>query len=200
MPIRHVVFVKFLANADPAAIERFIAEVDRLPSLNTEVRNWVSGRSPEPRFHNGDFDWGLSCDLDDWDAMDRYMWHEAHLRTSPFVPDAVDYLLSFDFEHQFAGLASQQERTASPEPVAAPPDAAPRVPSLRGRRPTEARQILARCGLTMDEDVRPIPGSVWAPGRVVAVEPAVGTPLPRGTSVRVTVTGDWWMRPDLGRP
>lgn len=199
MPIRHVVFVKFRADADPAAVERFIVEVDRLPSLNREVRNWLSGRAPEPRFHNGDFDWGLSCDLDDWDAMDRYMWHEGHVRTSPFVRDAVDYLLSFDFEHEFTGSANNLERAPASQPVAPLNEAEPRVPPLRGRRPEEAEQVLAGCGLMMEQEVHPVPGSVWAPGRIVAVEPAAGTPVPPGTTVRVTVTGDWWMRPDLGR-
>ncbi|HJP41735.1 MAG TPA: Dabb family protein [Dehalococcoidia bacterium] len=194
MTIRHIVFVKFREDAAPAAVEKFIEEVDRLPSINTEVKNWVSGKTPEPAFHNGKFDWALSCDLDNWDSMDRYMWHEAHLRCGAFVAPAVENMMSYDFELNFC--ASQDIVTSGPVP-AVPPEQG-RVPTLRGRRPQEARELLKAAGFQMNAVVNQAPGGVWAAGRVVGVDPESGSDVEEGSTITITVTGDWLMGPDLG--
>ena len=39
MPIHHVVFLKFRKDAPREATERFIRELNRIPSFNPEVRN-----------------------------------------------------------------------------------------------------------------------------------------------------------------
>ncbi len=102
MTIHHMVFVKFKRDARKEDIQRALAEIDRLPERNREIKNWVSGFSPEPRLHNGAFDHGLACDLADWDAMDRYMYHEAHISAGPLLKPLAEYWLSFDFVVDYA--------------------------------------------------------------------------------------------------
>lgn len=184
--IRHIVFVKFKATATQEEIDTFIREVNRLPQINREVHHWASGRTVDPRFHSGDFDWALSCDLENWDAMDRYMWHPAHLRTAPFAQAATESILSFDFnvEHEvMQGDASDLEEEANP-------GSANKllVPELRGRDLEIAKQIVSDCGFHIAEPVDRLQNHVWAVNRVVAVEPASGTELPAGSSIRLTVS------------
>lgn len=187
--IRHVVFVKFKANATQTDIDIFITEVNRLPNINPEVHNWVAGLAVDPRFHSGDFDWGLSCDLDNSDAMDRYMWHPAHLRTAPFAQAVVESMLSFDFnmEHEV------MQGDASDKKAVVDPGARGRlvVPELRGRDLEIARQIAVNCGFRIVEPIERLKGHVWAPNRVVAVDPAAGTELPIGSPIRLTVSEGW---------
>lgn len=197
MAIRHVVFVKFKKSATPAAVEEFITEVNRLPTINREVRNWVAGVSPEPHFHSGDFDWALSCDLDNWDAMDRYMWHEAHLRTAPYTA-VVEYMMSFDFTNDcdFAlgkGIPAPLAGVQQPPPSV--PSGMARVPVVRGRHLEDAKRVLAAAGLAMAPDVEYVNGTVWAPGRIFGSMPEEGAVVPAGSPVRLTVTGDSWVRP-----
>jgi hypothetical protein len=201
MTIRHVVFLKFKATATAAEIQEFITEVDRLPSVNREVRNWCSGRSVEPRFHSGDFDWALSCDLDDWDAMDRYMWHEAHLRTAPYAANTVDFMISFDFtlDCDYAagrGVPAPLGGVPSPPPTP-PPSGMVRVPIVRGRSLDDARRVLTAAGLAVSADVERVTGTVWAPNRIWACAPEEGTVVAHGVTVHLTATGDWWARPAL---
>ena len=40
-------------------------------------------------------------------------------------------------------------------------------------------------------------GSVWAPDRIMFATPEVGAEVPRGTSVRIGITGDWLCGPAL---
>jgi len=191
--IRHVVFCRFKPDASPEAIAGFIREVDRVPELNPEVRNWVSGRSIEPRCHSGGYDWALTCDLPSWEAMDRYMWHEAHIRTMPFAQDVVDYLESFDFEITFeapSGLRGAGERAvASTDGL--------QVPDVRGRTESDARAVLEAAGLEVEPEVRTVLGAAWAPGRVLATRPRPGAEIAPGSSVALTVAGDWWSKPDF---
>ena len=190
--IRHVVFCKFKDDAAPEAVAEFIREVDRVAELNPDVRNWVSGRSIEPRCHSGDYDWALTCDVADWEAMDRYMWHEAHIRTMPFAQDVVEYLESFDFEIGLEAPEPAQDREA-PEP----PAKGLSVPDVRGRTEADARSVLSEAGLEAEAEVRTVLGAAWAPGRVLATRPRPGAEIAPGSSVALTVAGEWWSKPDF---
>lgn len=192
--IRHVVFVKFKADASDDAVATFIREVDRVAEFNPEVRNWVSGRSVSPRFHSGDFDWGLTCDLADWDAMDRYMWHEAHIRTMPFANDTVAYIESFDFE-----IAFEAPEVEVGESWATGSEATDGLvmPDVRGRTREDAVRLLAAAGLDVEAEAREVLGAPWAPGRVLATRPRPGAEVTRGSAVALTVSGEWWSRPDF---
>jgi hypothetical protein len=189
--IRHLVFVKFRHPLDSEETRTFIREVDRIPELNPEVQNWVSGLSPEPRFHNGDYDWGLSCDLADWDAMDRYMWHEAHLRSRPFAIAAAAHLHSFDFQIDF--VANPNSGAKAPESPPPPPRG--QVPPVLGHSLQDARALVEAAGLTVSGDPRPLRGTVWAKDRVRDVEPPIGTALPPGAGVTLIVAADWRSAP-----
>lgn len=195
--IRHVVFVKFRADAVPDAIERFLTEVNKLPLMNREVRNWVTGRTASPRFHSGDFDWALSCDLADAAAMERYMSHEGHLRMIDFL-SPVEHMMSYDWEIEYRAPDSDPAAaTAAAEPVSPPvPARGPvKVPEIRGQRLERACEMLAAAGVGVADDIESVLGSVWAPGRVLAADPAPGTMVSRETALHLTVTGDWLCAP-----
>lgn len=196
MAIQHVVFVKFRKHASKADLDRFVEECNRLPAINREVKKWVAGFAPTPRFHSGDFDWGLSCELADWAAMDRYMWHEAHLRMGIFARAAVDYLLSFDFEDDYRAPETFMEPAAL---TAAPttPQGKLRIPVVRGRQLDDARRLLSDAGLHAEEQVEEVLGAVWAPGRVSGSEPEQGSVVAPGSTVKLSVTGEWWSRPEI---
>lgn len=189
--IRHLVFVKFKHSLDSEETLAFIREIDRIPALNREVQNWVSGLAPEPRFHNGDYHWGFSCDLADWDAMDRYMWHDAHLRMRPFAMAAAEHLHAFDFQIDFV---ADPNRGAT-APAARPAPRHGLVPPVIGRSLEDARALIKAAGLTVAGDPRPLRGTVWARNRVRDVEPPVGVALPPGTGVTLIVAADWLSAP-----
>ena len=195
--IRHIVFCKFKPDAGEETIAEFIRECDKLPSINHEVKNWVSGRSPEPRFHSGDFDWALSCDLADWDAMDRYMWHEAHLRMGPWAAEAIEFLQSFDFELDYRAPPDFPEAQPTADQSQTLPSGQVALPNVRGRTTEEATRLLIEAGLTVSPETEDVLGSVWAPGRVNGTHPAPGAPVDLGTTVTLIVSGHWWSKPDL---
>ena len=189
--IRHIVFVKFKSAAAPEQIEEFRQEVDRLPAYNAEVMNWASGRSVEPRFHSGDFDWGLSVDLKDWDAMDRYMWHEGHLRTAAVAATVVDSMISFDFEIEVEVSQGDGSLATERKPAQSLEAGMTVVPELRGRTLENAERLLGDRKLRIAEPPNEIEGHVWAPGRVLATEPAAGEAVPEGSSVGLTIASGW---------
>jgi len=194
--IRHIVFCKFRGDASEAAIAEFIRECDKLPSINHEVKNWVSGKSVEPRFHSGDFDWALSCDLMDWDAMDRYMWHEGHLRMGPWAAATIEYLQSFDFELEYEAPVKFPAPPETPE-TSLLPDGMVAVPPVRGHTLEGANRLIVAAGLKQDAETAYLSGGVWAPGRVMASSPETGEVVAVGSSIQLSVTGDWWSKPDF---
>lgn len=198
MAIRHVVFVKFKTSATPAEIEQFATEVNRIPAANREVHNWFSGRAPEPRFYSGDFDWALSGDLDDWDAMDRYAWHPAHLRLGPYT-GVIDYMIAFDFTND-CDFAQGKNIPAPPEvpPLPGPvPAGMARVPVLRSHDVKDAKRLIGAAGLTVAAEIDYVNGSVFASGRVIGSVPDEGEVVAVGSPVRLTVAGNSWVRPAL---
>ncbi|MBI4299758.1 MAG: Dabb family protein [Chloroflexi bacterium] len=197
MAIHHVVFLKFKKDAKKEDIDRFIEELNKIPEMNREISNWISGFSPEPRFHNGDFDYGLAGDLPDWDAMDRYMWHESHVRMGPFAAPVSEYMLSFDFQTDYV----QPKRFPARPKVAKLrrprlPQGKVRVPMLRGRRPEVAKELLEKAGLKVGK-VDTVKRGVWAIGRVTGQEPARDALADAGSAVDLLVTGEYWMKPEL---
>lgn len=153
MAIHHVVLFKFRTDAPPGAIEAYLRELDRLPDLNADIRNWVSGWSPEPRFHNGDFDYGIACDLDDEAAMERYMAHPGHLRLGAFLGDVLEKNLTFDFVID--------AHVASEAPTSIPDT------QIIGLRIEKATSAIAASGRTVGR-VKTVPNAAWAEGFVLA--------------------------------
>ena len=168
---------------------RSIATLDAAPG---SIRFPSKRICKEPRCHSGAYDWALTCDLPDWEAMDRYMWHEAHIRTMPFAQDVVEYLESFDFEIGF-----EAPEPATDHPASEPAAAGLSVPDVRGRTEADARAVLAGAGLEAEAEVRTVLGAAWAPGRVLATRPRPGAEIAPGSPVALTVAGEWWSKPDF---
>lgn len=207
MAIHHMAFIKFKKDARKADIDLFIAELNRIPELDREVKSWVSGYSPEPRIVNGDFDFGFDAVLPDWDAMDRYMYHEAHVRMRQFAAPVVEHMMAVQFQADYVKPgrfpARQKQKTGAPRL----PKGKVIVPTLVGRRVEDARQVIREAGLkvgtvnsiTQEMLATGKASSVMAPGRVAVQEPARETIVDRGSAVNMTLTGDFWLKPERPR-
>lgn len=201
--IRHVVMIKFKKDANPADITRFIDEVKKLPHLNKEIRDYSHGLCVNPRFHSGDFDFANCCDIDSYEAMERYMSHWAHLRMTPFLPDILENMISFDWEIDYVGPAFDEQAAAEEAKKEAArvlplheDTAKAYVPEVRGQTVARAKEMLSAAGLVLDEEIEWIMGSVWAPDRIMMSAPEVATVVDKGTRVKIGVTGDWLCGPE----
>lgn len=200
--IRHVVMIKFKKGASQEDIDTFITEVKKLSHLNREVRDYSHGMCvKEPRFHSGDFDFANCCDIDSYEAMERYMSHWSHLRMTPFLPDILENMISFDWEIDYQGpefdpkLAAEEAERESARVLQhhENPDLA-YVPEIRGKSLEKAKEMLASVGLELG-NVEEIIGSVWAPDRIMTADPEPTTEVARGTRINISITGDWLCGP-----
>lgn len=202
--IRHVVMIKFKKDADPAAITTFVEEVKKLPHLNREIRDYSHGMCVRTRYHSGDFDFANCCDIDSYEAMERYMSHWAHLRMTPFLPDILENMISFDWEVDYHGpafddaLAAEEARKERARVLRHHDDPAKAyVPEVRGQTRERARDMCETAGLALASDADEIIGSVWAPNRIMFQSPDPQSEVARGTEVRIGITGDWLTGPAM---
>ena len=200
--IRHVVMLKFKKDADPKKIDIFIEEVKKLPHLNREIRDYSHGKLVKTRFHSGDFDFANCCDIDSYEAMERYMSHWAHLRMTPFLPDILENMISFDWEIDYHGpefdekLAAEEAEKEKARVLKFHEDPAKSfVPEIRGQTREKASEMLGEVGLALAEDEEEIMGSVWAPNRIMFQSPDPETVVDKGTQVSIGITGDWLTGP-----
>ena len=200
--IRHVVMIKFKKNAPMDKVDMFLDEVKKLPHINKEIRDYSHGMCVTKRYHSGDFDFANCCDIDSYEAMDRYMSHWGHLRMTPFLPDILENMISFDWVIDYHGPAFDEaaaREEAEKERVRVLPKhddpAKAFVPEIRGQQRARAEEMLKSVGLEFDPDIEEIIGSVWAPDRIMFVTPEVGSELARGSKVKVGITGDWLTGP-----
>ncbi|MDE2301829.1 MAG: Dabb family protein [Sphingomonadales bacterium] len=200
--IRHVVMIKFKPDADQAKIDLFLHELKKLPHLNREVRDYSHGMVVQPRYHSGDFDFANCCDIDSYAAMERYMSHWAHLRMTPFLPDILENMLSFDWEIDYHGpafddaLAAEEAEKERLRVLPRHPDPAKAyVPEVRGQTRARAKEMLAAVGLVLAAEEDEIIGSVWAPDRIMFQSPDHGAEVDRGAAVRIGITGNWLTGP-----
>jgi len=200
--IRHVVMLKFKKDADPQKIDTFIEEVKKLSHLNREVRDYSHGMVVKTRFHSGDFDFANCCDIDSYEAMERYMSHWAHLRMTPFLPDILENMLSFDWEIDYHGpefdekLAAEEAEKEKARVLKFHDDPAKAyVPEVRGQTRERAKEMLGAVGLTLSDDEEEIIGSVWAPNRIMFQTPDPDTVVDKGAEVKIGITGDWLTAP-----
>lgn len=200
--IRHVVMIKFKKDAPQEKIDTFIEEVKKLSHLNREVRDYSHGMCTKKLYHSGDFDFANCCDIDSYEAMERYMSHWAHLRMTPFLPDILENMISFDWEIDYWGPEFDEEAAkeeAEKEKKRVLPihedESKAYVPEIRGQTRERAKEMCETVGLVLSEDEDEIIGSVWAPNRIMFVEPEVGTVVDKGTSVKIGITGDWLTGP-----
>jgi hypothetical protein len=200
--IRHVVMLKFKKDADPQKIDTFIEEVKKLSHLNREVRDYSHGMVVKTRFHSGDFDFANCCDIDSYEAMERYMSHWAHLRMTPFLPDILENMLSFDWEIDYHGpefdeklAAEEAEKEKARVLKFHDHPAKAYVPEVRGQTRERAKEMLGAVGLTLSDDEEEIIGSVWAPNRIMFQTPDPDTVVEKGAEVKIGITGDWLTAP-----
>jgi hypothetical protein len=200
--IRHVVMIKFKKDAPQDKIDLFLHEVKKLSHLNREIRDYSHGLCVKKRYHSGDFDFANCCDIDSYEAMDRYMSHWGHLRMTPFLPDILENMISFDWEIDYRGpefdekLAAEESEKEKKRvlPMHKNPAKA-YVPEIRGQTRERAREMLGTVGLVLSGDEDEIIGSVWAPNRIMFVTPEVGTEVDKGTKIRIGITGTWLTGP-----
>jgi len=69
------------------------------------------------------------------------------------------------------------------------------VPEIRGQQRARAEELLAAAGLALDEEADEIIGSVWAPDRIMFTTPEVGSDVPKVSTVKIGITGDWLTGP-----
>ena len=200
--IRHVVMIKFKQDADPKAIETFLEEVKKLPHLNREVRDYSHGMCIKTRYHSGDFDFANCCDIDSYEAMDRYMSHWAHLRMTPFLPDILENMISFDWEIDYEGpafdpaLAAEEAAKEKARVIRLHDEPGKAwVPEVRGQTRARAREMCAAVGLELSGKEEEIIGSVWAPDRIMFQSPEPGSEVAKGSGVDIGITGDWLTGP-----
>jgi hypothetical protein len=200
--IRHVVMLKFKKDADPAKIAIFIEEVKKLSHLNREVRDYSHGMVVKTRFHSGDFDFANCCDIDSYEAMERYMSHWSHLRMTPFLPDILENMLSFDWEIDYYGpafdpalAAAEAEREKARVLKRHDDPAKAYVPEVRGQTRERAKEMCDAVGLVLSPDEDEIIGSVWAPNRIMFVTPDAGTEVAKGSAIKIGITGNWLTGP-----
>ncbi len=197
--IRHVVMIKFKKDAPQEMIDAWMVEQKKLAHLNPEIRDYSHGMCVKgKRYHSGDFDYANCCDIDSYEAMDRYMSHWSHLRMTPYL-GFIENMISFDWEIDFFGppfdeVAAREEAEKEKKRVLPIHEDAEKayVPEIRGQSRVRAEEMLATVGLALDDgDVEEIIGSVWAPDRIMFARPEVGTELPKGSKVGIGITGDW---------
>ncbi|SLK06818.1 Dabb family protein [Novosphingobium mathurense] len=200
--IRHVVMIKFKKDAPQEKIDIFLEEVKKLSHLNREVRDYSHGLCVKTRYHSGDFDFANCCDIDSYEAMDRYMSHWAHLRMTPFLPDILENMISFDWEIDYHGpefdekLAAEEAERERARVLRLHDDAGKAwVPEIRGQTRERAKEMLDTVGLSLSSDEEEILGSVWAPNRIMFQTPDPQTEVARGTEVKIGITGDWLTGP-----
>jgi len=200
--IRHVVMIKFKKDAPQEKIDVFLEEVKKLSHLNREVRDYSHGLCVKTRYHSGDFDFANCCDIDSYEAMDRYMSHWAHLRMTPFLPDILENMISFDWEIDYRGpdfdekLAAEEAEREKARVLKLHDDADKAyVPEIRGQTRERAKEMLEMVGLSLASEEDEIIGSVWAPNRIMFQTPDPDTEVVRGSEVKIGITGNWLTGP-----
>lgn len=94
--IKHVVFLKFKADATEAMIQEIEAGLGALPGLIPDIRYYDFGRDVvrSPR----SYDFGLVSLFDDLDALKRYSGHPDHQAVLEKILAATENIVAVDFE------------------------------------------------------------------------------------------------------
>lgn len=94
--IKHVVFLKFKADATEAMIAEIEAGLGALPGIIPEIRYYDFGRDVvhSPR----SWDFALVSLFDDLDALKRYSGHPDHQAVLQKILAAAEHIAAVDFE------------------------------------------------------------------------------------------------------
>ncbi len=114
----------------------------------------------------------------------------------PWAAATIEYLQSFDFELEYEAPVKFPAPPETPE-TSLLPDGMVAVPPVRGHTLEGANRLIVAAGLKQDAETAYLSGGVWAPGRVMASSPETGEVVAVGSSIQLSVTGDWWSKPDF---
>lgn len=93
MAIRHVVLFNFKPGTDEVSLRQIIDQLNELPCLIDEIREWSIREDVGQRPHSSRF--ALIADFDTLDAMNRYLTHPAHVRVVekalPLIGDLAEH-------------------------------------------------------------------------------------------------------------
>lgn len=76
--IRHIVLIRFPADADEAAIAAMFAELHRMQAQIPGMLAVTAGRSKSPEQMERGYRHGFVVDFDGWQALQTYQDHPAH--------------------------------------------------------------------------------------------------------------------------
>lgn len=93
--IRHVVFMTFKGDADPAGIEEMERRLRSLPGIIPEIRSYEFGRDIVRSERSCDF--ALVSGFDDLDALGRYQKHERHQEALAAILDVCSEIRAVDY-------------------------------------------------------------------------------------------------------
>ncbi len=96
MAIRHVVLFGFKPAADPNVIRQLIDELNALPTVIAEIRDWAIKEDVGERDYSTQF--ALIATFDSMEAVAKYLAHPAHVRVVDKALPLVDHLLEHDHE------------------------------------------------------------------------------------------------------
>lgn len=78
MAIRHVVLFNFKPGTEEATIRQIIGQLNELPGIIGEIRDWLIQEDLGKRDRSSRF--ALIAGFDNMDSMNRYLAHPAHVR------------------------------------------------------------------------------------------------------------------------
>lgn len=96
MSIRHVVLFSFKPDTDEAVVRRIIGELNALPGIIDEIRDWSIREDLGKRDHSSRFI--LTAVFDTMDALNRYLPHPAHMRVVEQAIPLISKLAEHDHE------------------------------------------------------------------------------------------------------
>lgn len=95
--IRHIVCFKFKPDITEEEKAALVQATRELPKAISVAKSWQDGFNLGPR--DKTYDYGITCEFDDWDAFNTYIDHPAH---QAFVENYVKKLVPtravIDFE------------------------------------------------------------------------------------------------------
>ncbi|MCM1564381.1 MAG: PASTA domain-containing protein [Dehalobacter sp.] len=207
--IKHMVLLKWKPGTTEEQAKAFGEWIRELADDIGFVFDLEHGPSLEPRYHSAYFDYCIMLSLGGgYEAMSAYMSHWSHLRADARMASVcgiIEQVMAFNFEVNPYGrteydpvLAREDiERERERVQRVHPNKDMAYVPDLRGRFVEDAIPMLEAAGITLDSERMILMGSSWAPGRINATEPEAQKEVPKGTKVKLTVSGDYLMGVDV---
>lgn len=95
--LKHVVFMKFKTGTTEADITDLKKSLDALSAIISEIKGFQCGRDVVRSERS--FDFALTSDFDDLEAMQRYQVHPSHLAVIAKVKALSETILAVDFNY-----------------------------------------------------------------------------------------------------